>query len=66
MEKALAEMEDVEGTVSSAEEGEKSARSLFIGGGIAGLQTEYRNIYGYIGPAFKYRTDYTERYTSFT
>ncbi len=36
-EAALAEMEDMEGTVTSAEEGEKSARSLFIAGGIAGL-----------------------------
>ncbi|MDP8205272.1 MAG: OPT family oligopeptide transporter [Candidatus Electryonea clarkiae] len=36
-EKVLAEMEDMEGTVSSAEEGEKSARSLFIAGGVASV-----------------------------
>ncbi|MFC2170942.1 OPT family oligopeptide transporter, partial [Calditrichota bacterium] len=35
--KALAELEEVDGTVSSAEEGEKSAQSLFIGSGIAAL-----------------------------
>ena len=36
-EAALEEMADMEGTVTSAEEGEKSARSLFIAGGIGAL-----------------------------
>ena len=40
---ALAEAADVEGTVTSAEDGEKSARSLFIAGGIGALITLLRD-----------------------
>lgn len=42
-EKLREEIADVEGTVSSAEEGEKSARSLFIAGGLGALITLLRD-----------------------
>ncbi|MFH1277498.1 MAG: OPT family oligopeptide transporter [Candidatus Eisenbacteria bacterium] len=42
-EKALEAVADVEGTVTSAEEGEKSARSLFIAGGLGALITLLRD-----------------------
>ncbi|MFH1680141.1 MAG: OPT family oligopeptide transporter [Candidatus Eisenbacteria bacterium] len=42
-EEALKAAGDVEGTVTSAEEGEKSARSLFIAGGIGAIVTFLRD-----------------------
>jgi OPT family oligopeptide transporter len=45
-EEALKALGDVEGTVTSAEEGEKSARSLFIAGGIGALVAFLRDGFG--------------------
>jgi len=42
-EEALKEAADVEGTVTSAEEGEKSARSLFLAGGLGAVVTLLRD-----------------------